>query len=91
MCGALVTCPGPRYRAQPCDLRELRGFLLSSEVHNIVELLGPREVIGQAIAWLMATNDMSRDAAFATLVRESSLSRRTVREVAAAIVAHRVE
>jgi AmiR/NasT family two-component response regulator len=59
---------------------------LSSDVQNIIELLGPREVIGQAIALLMASNDVSRDAAFAMLVRDSSLSRRTVREVAAAMV-----
>jgi AmiR/NasT family two-component response regulator len=59
---------------------------LSSDVQNIIELLGPREVIGQAIDLLMATNDVSRDAAFAMLVRDSSLSRRTVREVAAAMV-----
>jgi AmiR/NasT family two-component response regulator len=64
---------------------------LSSEVQNIVELLGPREVIGQAIAWLMATNDVSRDAAFAMLVRDSSRSRQPVREVAAAVVAQRVD
>jgi AmiR/NasT family two-component response regulator len=64
---------------------------LSSDVQNIVELLGPREVIGQAIAWLMATSDVSRDAAFEMLVRDSSLSRQTVREVAAAIVAQRVD
>jgi AmiR/NasT family two-component response regulator len=64
---------------------------LSSDVQNIVELLGPREVIGQAIAWLMATNDVSRDAAFAMLVRHSTLSRQTVREVAAAIVAQQVD
>jgi AmiR/NasT family two-component response regulator len=64
---------------------------LSSDVQNIVELLGPREVIGQAIACLMATNDVSRDAAFAILVRDSAMSRQTVREVAAAIVARRVD
>jgi AmiR/NasT family two-component response regulator len=62
---------------------------LSSDDPNIIELLGPREVIGQAIALLMATNEVSRDAAFSMLVRDSSLSRRTVREVAAAIVEQR--
>jgi AmiR/NasT family two-component response regulator len=55
----------------------------------MIELLGPREVIVQAIALLMATNGVSRDAAFATLVRDSSLSGLTVREVAAAIVGQR--
>jgi AmiR/NasT family two-component response regulator len=68
---------------------EVPGFLLSSDVQNIIELLGPREVIGQAIALLMATNDVSRDAAFAMLVRGSSESQRGVREVAAAIVGQR--
>jgi AmiR/NasT family two-component response regulator len=59
---------------------------VSTDVQNIIELLGPREVIGQAIALLMAENEMSRDAAFEMLVRGSSQSRRTVREVAAAMV-----
>jgi AmiR/NasT family two-component response regulator len=62
---------------------------VSSDVQSIIELLGPREVIGQAIALLMATDDLSRDAAFAMLIRESSLSRRTVREVATEIVGQR--
>jgi AmiR/NasT family two-component response regulator len=90
-----VWCTGdlPRTPVTRTFVRSTRvpGFRLSSEVQNIVELLGPREVIGQAIAWLMATNDVSRDAAFAMLVRDSSLSRQTVREVAAAIVAQRVD
>lgn len=59
---------------------------MSSDVQNIVELLGPREVIGQAIGLLMANNDVSRDAAFAMLVRGSSQTHRSVREVAAAIL-----
>jgi hypothetical protein len=28
MCGALVTCPGPRYRAYSCDLPKTRGISL---------------------------------------------------------------
>ena len=59
---------------------------MSSDVPNIIELLGPGEVIGQAIALLMATNGVSRDVAFALLVRDSSASHRGVREVAAALV-----
>lgn len=58
---------------------------MSSDDQDIIELLGPREVIGQAIAVLMATNDVSRDTAIETLVRDSCASQRTVREVAAAI------
>jgi AmiR/NasT family two-component response regulator len=68
---------------------DLRGFLLSSDVQSIIELLGPQEVIGRAIDLLMATNDVSRDNAFAQLVHESSHSRRSVREVAAATVSQR--
>jgi AmiR/NasT family two-component response regulator len=64
-------------------------FLLSSDAQSIIELLGPQEVIGRAIELLMTTNDVSRDAAFAMLVHESSHSRRSVREVAAATVSQR--
>ena len=53
---------------------------------SIIELLGPREVIGEAIAVLRSTQDVSRDAAFEMLVHESSRLRRTVRDVAAEIV-----
>ena len=56
---------------------------------NMIELLGPREVIGQAIAFLMTRDDMSRDAAFEQLVQRSSISHRTVRETAAEIVQQR--
>jgi AmiR/NasT family two-component response regulator len=59
---------------------------LSSDVQNIVELLGPREVIGRAIAVLMEREDLTRDVAFAQLVRESSRQRLTLRDVAAAVV-----
>ena len=57
-----------------------------SDDQNIIELLGPRAVIGQAIDVLMATCDVSRDGAFEMLVQDSSGSRRKVRETAAAIV-----
>jgi AmiR/NasT family two-component response regulator len=60
---------------------------LSSDTQNIVELLGPGEVIGRAICLLMSRNDMSRDAAFEKLVRASAASCRKVRVVAAEIVA----
>ena len=59
---------------------------MPSEEENIIELLGPREVIGQAIELLMATSDVSRDAAFEILVQSSAHSHKRVREVAAAIL-----
>ena len=59
---------------------------MSSHDQNIIELLGPREIIGKAIELLMATCDVSRDAAFEMLVQDSSGSRRKVRDTAAAIV-----
>ncbi|MET0998185.1 MAG: ANTAR domain-containing protein [Marmoricola sp.] len=55
----------------------------------MIELLGPREVIGQAIDVLMERDDMSRDAAFELLVQGSSGSHRKVREVAAEIIQQR--
>jgi AmiR/NasT family two-component response regulator len=62
---------------------------MSAEVENIIELLGPREVIGQAIDVLMADEDVSRDAAFELLVQGSSGSHRKVREIAAEIIRQR--
>jgi AmiR/NasT family two-component response regulator len=62
---------------------------MTSDVENIIELLGPREVIGQAINVLMDTDEVDRDAAFALLVHSSSASRRAVREIAAEIVQQR--
>ena len=59
---------------------------MPSDDQNIIELLGPREVIGQAIDVLMATCDVSRDAAFEMLVQDSSGSHRKVRDTAAAII-----
>ncbi len=53
---------------------------------NVIELLDPREIIGQAIDLLMDTSGVSRDAAFEMLVQVSSCSHRKVRETAAAIV-----
>jgi AmiR/NasT family two-component response regulator len=64
---------------------------MASQVQNIIELLGPREVIRQAIAVLMEAEYASRDVAFAMSVRESCSSRRPVREVAAAIVEDRCD
>jgi AmiR/NasT family two-component response regulator len=64
---------------------------MSADTQNIIELLGPREVIGQAIDLLMATKSVSRDVAFAMLVCDSSQSRRSVREIAAAIVGQRCD
>lgn len=62
---------------------------MASDVDNIIELLGPREVIGQAIDVLMTRDDLTRDAAFELLVQRSSGSHRKVRESAAEIVQQR--
>jgi AmiR/NasT family two-component response regulator len=62
---------------------------MSSEVENIIELLGPREVIGQAIDALMTDEHVSRDGAFELLVQGSSGSHRKVREIAAEIIQQR--
>ena len=62
---------------------------MTSDAENLIKLLGPREVIGQAINALMERDDMSRDAAFELLVQGSSGSHRTVREVAVEIVQQR--
>jgi AmiR/NasT family two-component response regulator len=62
---------------------------MPADVENIIELLGPRELIGQAIQVLMTEDDVSRDAAFEVLVQGSSSSHRKVREVALEIVQQR--
>jgi AmiR/NasT family two-component response regulator len=65
---------------------KVTGFRLSSDVQNIIELLGPREVIGQAVSLLMASRGVSRDAAFGLLVCDSARSHQTVRQIAATLV-----
>ena len=62
---------------------------MPSDVETIIGLLGPREVIGQAVDLLMATEDVSRDDAFELLVQGSSDSARKVREIAAEVVQQR--
>jgi AmiR/NasT family two-component response regulator len=62
---------------------------MPSDAENIIELLGPRDVIGQAVDLLMARNALSRDEAFELLVRHSSDSHRKVRESAADIIEQR--
>ena len=62
---------------------------MATDVENIIERLGPREVIGQAVDLLMDRNDVSRDAAFELLVQSSSGSHRRVRETAVEIVQQR--
>ena len=59
---------------------------MPSEVIDILESLGPREVIGQAVGVLMTTRHVSRDAAFEMLVQASSRADRKVRVIAAEIV-----
>lgn len=53
---------------------------------NIIELLGPHEVIGRALGVLMAEHDLSRDAAFEMLVQGSTDSHQNVRMVAERII-----
>ena len=62
---------------------------MPSDGDDIIELLGPREVIGQAIEALMARDALSRDDAFQLLVLAASDSRRKVIETAADIVEQR--
>ena len=62
---------------------------MPSEAENIIELLVPREVIGQAIDVLMARDFLSRDAAFQLLVQDASDSRRKVVETAADLIEQR--
>ena len=62
---------------------------MSSDAENMIELLGPRQVIGQAIDALMENDEMTRDDAFALLVQGSSSSHRKVREVAAEVIQQR--
>jgi AmiR/NasT family two-component response regulator len=62
---------------------------MPSDVENLIEPIGPREIIGQAVDVLMGRLDVSRDAALELLVRTSSDSHRKVREIAAEIVQQR--
>ena len=59
---------------------------MATDHDNIIKLLAPREVIGQAIDLLISRHGVNRDAAFAMLVHASSCSRRKVRDIAAEIV-----
>jgi AmiR/NasT family two-component response regulator len=59
---------------------------MSLDVDNIIELLGPHEVVGQALEVLMASHDLSRDAAFEMLIEGSCGSHQRMREFAASIV-----
>jgi len=60
-----------------------------SDAENIIELLGPREVIGQAIDVLMLRDALSRDDAFQLLVLAASDSRRKVVDTAADVIEQR--
>ena len=59
---------------------------MSGDDENLIRLLASREVIGQAIAVLMDTHEVSRDGAFEMLVQGSAHSQVRVREIAAMIV-----
>ncbi len=62
---------------------------MPSENEALIEALGPREVIGQAVGLLMARHNVDEAAAFEMLVRGSSDSHENVREIAATIVRQR--
>jgi AmiR/NasT family two-component response regulator len=62
---------------------------MAAELENVIELLGPRQVIGQAIDLLMSLHGVSRDAAFEMLVHGSCGARRRVRDIAAEVVQRR--
>lgn len=62
---------------------------MPSETEDILERLGPREVIGRAVDLLMDRDDVSRDDAFELLVHGSSESHQKVREKAAEILQQR--
>lgn len=49
---------------------------------NIIDLMSPGEVIGQAIGVLMAEHEVSRDTAFEMLVQRSASGHVRVRAVA---------
>jgi hypothetical protein len=81
----LKICPGPWYGQSTRHL-EVPGFLMSSDGENIIELLGPKETIGQAIAVLMTKHHVCRDEAFGILVQESAENHTRVRDIAATII-----
>ncbi len=62
---------------------------MPSENEALIEALGPREVIGQAVGMLMTRHNVDEAAAFEMLVQESSDSHENVREIAATIVRQR--
>lgn len=80
--------PRTRHRVHLLRFVEVRGSLMSADVDDIVERLGPRAVIGQAVDVLMTRDGVSRDDAFEMLVQRSSSSHRKVRETAAEVVQH---
>ena len=63
---------------------------MPSEEEALLEALGPREVIGQAVGLLIAQHDdVDEDAAFEILVQGSADSDKKVREVAVTIFRQR--
>ncbi len=61
----------------------------STSNETVIELMGPREVIGQAIDVLIERHELSRDDAFEMLVQRSADSRHKVRDVAETICRQR--
>jgi hypothetical protein len=74
----------PVHNVEPRDPSERR---LLAEVEALKAGLHSRTVIGEAIGLLMGRYNLSTDAAFAWLVRESSHSNRKIRVIADQIVA----
>jgi len=60
---------------------------MSTTSRRISQALGPREVIARAVHVLMATHDVTQEAALDLLVRSASESEIGVRETARRIVA----
>lgn len=80
----LASVVQPRPESQTCA-RKPRP--MSTTSRKISQALGPREVIAKAVRILMASHDVSEDAALDLLVRSASESQVGVRETARRIVA----
>jgi hypothetical protein len=59
---------------------------MSSEYQRAVEAMGPREVIGRAVALLQARHRVNESVAFGMLLRSLSDSHEGVRESAVSVV-----
>lgn len=59
---------------------------MASVNEEVIEAMGPREVIGRAVTLLQARHGVGQATAFEMLVRGSSDSHEAVRETAAGVV-----